>query len=65
MWFDVGCETFGQTVRLFGEDACKVAKYYGMYLKHLGVFAVMVKQIHHVKFQCIQNFLEQHRIYVD
>lgn len=37
MWFDVACETFGQTVRLFGEDASKVAKYYGMYLKHLGV----------------------------
>ena len=37
MWFDVACESFGQTVRLFGEDASKVAKYYGMYLKHLGV----------------------------
>jgi hypothetical protein len=27
----------GKTVRLFGEDATEVAKYYGMYLKHLGV----------------------------
>ena len=37
MWFDVVCETSGKTVRLFGEDATEVAKYYGMYLKHLGV----------------------------